>query len=173
MDRNDSDFVALARIKFSNMLEAGCNESSKILRREYGRWYRMMSRCYNEADQAYKNYGGRGIAVCKRWHVFANFFLDMGPPPSDDLSMDRIDNDGSYELSNIRWATASLQMQNRRGLKARTRMPKGSICNVSGKWRALIRIKGMPSLCKTFAREDEARAWAAQQIGRIFSVTNG
>lgn len=76
-------------------------------------WRGMMNRCYNKNDQVYKRYGARGITVCERWHTFENFLADMGEPP-DGLTIDRVDNDGSYEPSNCEWAT-DLQQSNNRG----------------------------------------------------------
>jgi hypothetical protein len=81
---------------------------------EYKIWDLMLYRCRNPRNRAWKNYGGRGIAVCERWHKFENFYADMGPRPSLDHSLDRIDNDGNYEPSNCRWATELMQKNNRR-----------------------------------------------------------
>lgn len=74
-------------------------------------WTGMMKRCYNAAAINYSRYGGRGIKVCKRWHDFPSFVSDMGDRP-EGASIDRIDNDGDYEPSNCRWATAKEQGRN-------------------------------------------------------------
>ena len=65
----------------------------------YGTWRSMISRCNDRTNPQYKNYGGRGIAVCERWQqLFSDFVSDMGTRPSG-LTIDRINNDGNYEPS--------------------------------------------------------------------------
>lgn len=87
---------------------------------EYRAWMNMRQRCKNEADQDFANYGGRGITVCERWQEFASFYEDMGPRPSPDHSLDRIDNDGPYSPDNCRWATRQEQQRNTRRNKLLT-----------------------------------------------------
>lgn len=78
-------------------------------------WHAMLARCYNPSTREYKNYGGRGITVCERWRNSLNDFADdMGERPTPQHSIDRIDNDGNYEPSNCRWATAQEQNRNNR-----------------------------------------------------------
>lgn len=82
---------------------------------EYGIWAGMLRRCYTIKNPKYDSYGGRGIIVCDRWRgSFSNFYSDMGPRPSPEHSIDRIDNDGNYDPSNCKWSTQKEQMNNRR-----------------------------------------------------------
>lgn len=81
---------------------------------EYHTWSGMLYRCENPVDPNYKNYGGRGITVCERWHNFIDFFADVGRRPSARHSLDRIDVNGNYEPGNVRWATSREQHRNRR-----------------------------------------------------------
>lgn len=83
--------------------------------KEYYVWLHIKSRCYNENDKGYKNYGARGIIVCDEWlKSFSRFLLDMGIAPSKTHSVDRIDNSGNYQPDNCRWATATEQQNNTR-----------------------------------------------------------
>ena len=89
---------------------------------EYRSWHNMKTRC---ADLDDKDYGGRGIKVCRRWlHSFENFLADMGPRPPGDISIDRKKNHLGYSPGNCRWATRKQQNNNQR-----PRRPK-SLVNV-------------------------------------------
>jgi hypothetical protein len=85
---------------------------------EYISWRNMLKRCHNENDTAWHNYGGRGIVVCAAWREsYAQFLADVGRKPSAGLTLDRIDVDGNYEPSNVRWADATTQANNTRRQK--------------------------------------------------------
>lgn len=79
----------------------------------YQAWGAMMHRCYNPHNKRWKDYGGRGIRVCERWHKFESFRDDMGPHPGKGWTLDRIDNNGDYEPSNCQWSTQTEQQRNR------------------------------------------------------------
>lgn len=81
---------------------------------EYAVWKTMRQRCMNPNCADYPDYGGRGITVTDRWSEFGAFIADMGRRPSDQHSIDRIDNDRGYEPGNCRWADDFTQASNRR-----------------------------------------------------------
>ena len=79
----------------------------------YRSWESLKQRCLNSNATKFNIYGGRGIMVCERWMIFENFLADMKERP-EGTTIDRIDPDGHYELSNCRWATHLEQRHNRR-----------------------------------------------------------
>lgn len=79
----------------------------------YNSWRAMLERCLNPNNSHYKHYGGRGITVCNEWLTFENFFRDVGERPSGK-TLDRKNNNGNYELCNVRWATDAEQRANKK-----------------------------------------------------------
>lgn len=83
--------------------------------RIYNIYYHMKNRCYNVKDNRYNQYGDRGIKVCDEWkNSFKSFYeWSMNNGYNDNLTIDRIDNNGNYEPLNCRWVDNFTQMQNR------------------------------------------------------------
>lgn len=76
----------------------------------------MIQRCTNPENEAYPNYGGRGITVCDRWlNSFEAYLEDVGECPGPEYSGDRYpDNNGNYGPGNFRWGTEEQQSRNKR-----------------------------------------------------------
>lgn len=82
---------------------------------EYNIWVGIKQRCLNPNNPSYHNYGGRGITIYKDWaDNFEKFLSHVGTRPSQQLSVDRINNNLGYEPGNVRWATTKEQQSNRR-----------------------------------------------------------
>lgn len=132
-------------VSYSDYLSSGHTRSCGCLSREkvrerstthgysgtrlYNIWHGMIQRCECRSDARYKNYGARGIFVCRDWHDFQSF-LDWAiiNGYSDKLSIDRINNDGPYSPDNCRWTNCVIQSNNRR---------KNRIINYNGETNTL------------------------------------
>jgi hypothetical protein len=68
----------------------------------------------NPRHYSWADYGGRGIKICPAWRHFTTFLKDVGMKPAPHLTLDRINNDGDYEPSNVRWVDMTVQNNNRR-----------------------------------------------------------
>jgi hypothetical protein len=86
--------------------------------RLYSIWANMKTRCSNPKHMHFDRYGGRGITVCDEWKNDFQAFYDwaMSHGYSDDLSIDRIDNDKGYSPDNCRFIPMSIQNQNKRNV---------------------------------------------------------
>ncbi|HDR8448215.1 TPA: hypothetical protein QC311_000234 [Bacillus cereus] len=90
------------------------HELKNINKRLYTSWKNMKSRCLNEKNKSYRHYGGKGVVICEAWlsyEIFYNWSITNGY--EDNLTLDRIDNDGNYELNNCRWVDVKTQVRNR------------------------------------------------------------
>jgi len=110
---------------------------------EYSIWQCMLNRCRNPKVRGYDRYGGRGIEVDPRWNDFEEFYKDMGPRPTMEHSIDRIDNSGDYCKANCKWSTYFEQAQNRRRFSTNSSGKTGvSWSNREGQWRSYICCDG-------------------------------
>jgi hypothetical protein len=138
--------ISLNSLLCGNQISCGCYMSERYINLGFHRdsrpnteyyliytlWAGMMKRCYNSKFENYHRYGGRGIIVYGLWHdylEFKKFILEeLGQKPTKSHSLDRINNDGNYEPSNVRWASKSEQLNNR--IKKFTHRPTFKYKNV-------------------------------------------
>ena len=104
----------------------------------------MKQRCYYKKHTAYDRYGGRGITMCDEWKRCSKSFFEwaLANGYEENLTLDRIDNDGNYEPSNCRWVTQREQCYNR-STKSGTGVVGVSYNKQSKKYEARIRIDGI------------------------------
>lgn len=126
--------------------------------RLYKIWADMKKRCYNPNQIHFKDYGGRGIIVCVAWkddfQAFYNWAMSNGY--DDNLTIDRINNDGNYEPSNCRWADAKTQRRN---------MRTNTVVNHNGKKMCLAEVA---ELCGTTQHVIAQRYFRGDRGERLF-----
>lgn len=109
-DLNSGRKKSCGCLKYTSCLKHGKKNSP-----EYSAWKAMKARYNNPKNPNYKNYGKRGITICKEWNEsFIKFYENMGDRPSSSYSLGRIDNNKGYYNKNCRWETREQQLNNKR-----------------------------------------------------------
>lgn len=153
-------------LKSGHTKSCGCLANESIAQRNkthgmtesrlYNIWHGIKARCYRPQSNQFYRYGARGISMCPEWRddfsTFAEWALSNGY--SDNLSIDRIDNDGIYCPSNCRWVDVKTQCNNKSTNRLLT--ANGETHTVS-EWSAILGINDS-TLC---ARLD--RGWSEEK----------
>lgn len=159
--------LSLSQVKHGSIKSCGCmyrtqeGLSSKDDKHEkiYNIYQNMIKRCYDEKHVYYNNYGGRGITVCDSWKEnFINFYKDIINHlgfPSNNHTIDRIDNDKGYYLENIKWSTMTEQNYNKRSKFHDT--PMKNIYKRGNKFRVKISRYGIVIQSKNIDSLDRAK----------------
>ena len=110
--------VNVSNLLLGRTTSCGCSRLTHGMSKTalYFRWKPMRQRCQNDKHPKYKDYGGRGIQVCKEWaESFGSFYqwaIENGYKKG--LHLDRINNDAGYSPDNCRWVTALQNENNKR-----------------------------------------------------------
>lgn len=173
-----------------NKLRSGWTKSCGCISKKHGKskeptyntWNLMVQRCYNPNTERYPKYGGLGIKVCADWlddrTGYIQFLKDMGPKPSPNHTIERIDVFGDYCPDNCIWTDdLSLQGYNQRTRESNTSGRTGvsyddHSSSGAGKWKAII-SKGNVRRSKRFQTFEEAvqqrELWELELYGFVKS----
>lgn len=106
---------SLKKSRSKACMACGRKKHGDCYSRLYHIWQNLKRRCHRKNAWAYHNYGARGIRVCDKWHNYQEFrawALTNGY--SDNLQIDRIDNNRGYFPGNCRWTTREVNQRNTR-----------------------------------------------------------
>lgn len=118
-------------LRVGEVRSCGCLHHDKLMEmsvkhgdsgsRLYRIWKSMRTRATNRNHVQAKDYVLRGISVCPEWSDYSAFKAwAMSNGYSDNLTIDRIDNDGPYSPQNCRWITQKEQCRNKRNTHVMT-----------------------------------------------------
>lgn len=124
---NNQKSIRLASLKQDKTKSCGCLQiensgaqfitHNKYNTRLYTIYNGMKQRCFNVNSSHYKNYGGRGISICKEWigdNGFKEFYeWAMNNGYRDELTIERINVNEGYCVENCKWITPSEQYSNK------------------------------------------------------------
>ena len=151
----------LSNVKMGHTRSCGClkGKHGLNLNRFYGTWSKMVHRCTNPKNKKYKDYGGRGIAICEEWLNIKNFvaWAEATYPNLEGYTLDRINNDKGYSPENCRWADTTTQAINQRMQKNNKSGYVGIYYHKSkDKWEASITIYNTNKYLGSHKTKEEA-----------------
>ena len=183
-DCGNAPVVAGVSLRNGDIVSCGCYNRDRLIHRithgqtrrhnrsrAYTCWASMLDRCTNPKTKCWPNYGGRGIKVCDEWFEFENFYADMGAP-SDNLTLDRTNNDGNYEKGNCQWTDWGHQNRNKRIRVDNTTGRKGVSVH-QGKYRATLKINGKYKHLGYFPLTSEGLEAASEKYQFVFDLYYG
>ena len=116
----------------------------------------MVQRCHNKNNASYTFYGGRGIQVCDEWRASPNIFYKWAEDTGyrDNLTIERINNNGNYEPSNCKWVTRKEQANNRKSNHTIT---------FNGMTKTITQWSEETKIPKTCIRDRLLRGWSIER----------
>jgi len=105
---------------------------------EYRAWANMKKRC---ADPRWAKWYG-SISVYPKWaDDYSAFLADVGPKPSSNMTLERLDSTKDYAPGNVVWASRAAQARNTKNHCTSTTGARGvSWSKEKKKWRAAIYV---------------------------------
>ena len=160
---SDPKSYRINELRNGHTKSCGCYNAERITShgmndtRVYQCWADMKTRCDNPKNKFYDYYGGRGITYCDKWKTFEGFWEDMQDGYSEDLTLNRRDNDGMYCKENCQWDTKHFQGHMRRK-KSGTKLDSiGTVYDESNmNYRVRMKINEKPVTFGTYLTEEEA-----------------
>lgn len=132
-----------------------CTTHGKANTRLYSTWCNMKQRCYNPKNTEFDSYGGRGIIMCQEWQEFLPFYnWAMGNGYQDNLTIDRINNNGNYEPSNCRWINYKTQANNTR---------RNHLITYKNETKTMTEWAEIKNISYTFLRRRLNLGWSAEE----------
>lgn len=133
-DCGNEKSICSCHFKYGKTNSCGCYNKELISKRTtkhhltntrlFKIWRGMIDRCYYKTHKYYKNYGGRGIDICKEWKDDFKSFYDWAikngyneNAKRGKCTIDRIDNNKGYFPENCRWVDMYVQQNNTRKTK--------------------------------------------------------
>ena len=161
--------VNLRRGRSIQCLSCAHTKHGMSYERVYSIWTGIKYRCTSHKEYN-RNYSARGIKICERWtgeRGFENFIADVGQPPNHKMQIDRIDNEKDYSPDNVRWATRSVNMQNRRKKPNCSSKYRG-VYWFANRWASKIMKEGIIYRLGRFDKEEDAYAAYRKAEQRLY-----
>lgn len=137
----------------------GSRDGSRLMSRTYSCWNNMRARCASNKTLKARKYAKRNISLSEKWANYQGFVDDMGECPSDQLSLDRINNDLGYCKENCRWATHTEQQRNKSSNRR---------FEYQGKVMCASEFSEHTGIDYWRVTECGRKGWAGQQIADVF-----
>lgn len=159
-DCGNTRIITGSKLKVGEYKSCGCMHykygHGQTNTRLYHIWRTMKARCEDPNSHKYHAYGGRGITVCEEWLNSFESFYDWATASGyrDDLSIDRINNDGNYCPENCRWATAKEQANNTR---------RNRLLTYNGETHTVAEWAKIVGITKTALYHRLSRGWSVKE----------